>query len=264
MYIVVFPSYRLSTISKVSFPVVLGPARTGLVSSRHKVVPIGAPVRPHWAALPSVPVLHVAEDPLELLAVLRLCVTEHLGQRVPGVGGRLVSKIAASLVTDWHGVVAVGRERSDQTPGGVGIFTGLRPATHRPQASLGTGLGDSPFTHPDTVSHGNFVVFIALVSVQQDLVGSRCTSWCSCSCSCRTIITPLGTTGDWILNSLPPVGTQKKITEPVMIKTKIKTRNQENSFFLRRTSVVMVIFLVTLLALSSSWSSSLRLEYCII
>ena len=91
-----FRSYRLSTISKVSFPVILGPARTGLVSSRHEVVPIGAPVGPDRAALPSVPILHVAEDPLELLAVLRLRVTEHLGQRVPRVGGRLVSKIAAS------------------------------------------------------------------------------------------------------------------------------------------------------------------------
>ena len=83
----VFRSYRLGTISKVSFPVVLGPPRTGLVRSRHKVVPVGAPVRAHTAALPAVPVLHVAEDALELNTILGLRVTEQLGQRVPGVGG---------------------------------------------------------------------------------------------------------------------------------------------------------------------------------
>ena len=51
------------------------------------VVPVGAPVRAHAAALPAVPVLHVAEDALELLTVLGLGVTEELGQRVPGEEG---------------------------------------------------------------------------------------------------------------------------------------------------------------------------------
>ena len=82
-----FSSDRFSTISIVSFPAGLDPARAGLVSSRHKVVPVGAPVRAHTAALPAVPVLHVAEDALELLTVLGLGVTEELGQRVPGEGG---------------------------------------------------------------------------------------------------------------------------------------------------------------------------------
>ena len=83
---VVLSSYRLSTVSIVSFPVGLGPARAGLVGSRHKVVPVCAPVGADTTALPPVPVPHVAEHPLELLAVLRLRVAEHLGQRVPGAG----------------------------------------------------------------------------------------------------------------------------------------------------------------------------------
>ena len=82
-----FRSYRLSTISKVGFPVVLSPTRTGLVSSRHKVVPVGTPVCAHRTTLPAVPVLHVAEDALELSTILGLRVTEQLGERVPGVGG---------------------------------------------------------------------------------------------------------------------------------------------------------------------------------
>ena len=80
-------SDRFSTVSIVSLPACLGPARAGLVSSRHKAVTVGAPVRAHTAALPAVPVLHVAEDALELDTILGLRVTEELGQRVPGVGG---------------------------------------------------------------------------------------------------------------------------------------------------------------------------------
>ena len=84
MYVVVFSSNGLRTICIVGFPVGLCPARTSLVSSRHKVVPVSAPVLADTAALPSVPALHVAEHPLELLAVLWLRVAEQLGQRVPG------------------------------------------------------------------------------------------------------------------------------------------------------------------------------------
>ena len=75
--------YKFSTVSKVSLSACLNPARAGLVSSRDKVVAVSAPVRANTPALPTVPVLHVAEDALELIAVLGLGVTEQLGERVP-------------------------------------------------------------------------------------------------------------------------------------------------------------------------------------
>ena len=80
-----FSLYKFSTVSKVSLSPCLDPTRAGLVSSGDKVVAVSAPVRAHTSALPAVPVLHVAEDALELSTILGLRVTEQLGQRVPGV-----------------------------------------------------------------------------------------------------------------------------------------------------------------------------------
>ena len=38
---------------------------------------------------------------------------------------------------------------------------------HRPQSRLSTGLNHFAFHQSDTVSHGNFVVFVAFLSVEE-------------------------------------------------------------------------------------------------
>ena len=55
---------------------------------------------------------------------------------------------------------------------------------------------------------------------------------------------------------------QKKMTVPMVIKVTISARNQYDSFFFSRSSVEMLIFLLTLGL--SSCSSSFRLEYCMV
>ena len=140
-----------------------------LLRSWNKIFTVDAPTGADRATLssstPHSPVFHVAEDPLELRAVLGLRVTDFLRKRVPEGWESLVNKLP---VTDWHGVVAVSRERGDETLGSVGMFTVHRSTAHSPQSSLSTGLRHLAFLQPDTACHRNFVVTVTLVSVEEN------------------------------------------------------------------------------------------------
>ena len=96
------------------------------------------------------PILHIAEHSLKLGAVAGLAATaQQLGERV-------------------HRVVAVGAQRSDHASAG-GVFAVGWPRAHRLHPHLLTGIGHLPLCHPCSVRHGHFVVFVAWVSVEQDL-----------------------------------------------------------------------------------------------
>ena len=143
-------SYLLDTESIVS-----------CVRSRNIIFTPGAISCTDFSALP-VKVLRVDKQSLELRALGGMRVTDFLGQRHPEGEGK-VSK-QNSIVKDLQST----RKRSDKTVVSVGMFT--VSMAHRPQSSLSTGLRHFAFHQSLTVSHGNFVVFVAFHSVEEHLV----------------------------------------------------------------------------------------------
>ena len=63
-----------------------------------------------------------------------------------------------------------GRERSDETVGGVGVHTVLRSATHGLQTNRTTGVRHLPLAQSGTTEYRNFVVFVVIGNSEHDEV----------------------------------------------------------------------------------------------
>ena len=102
------------------------------------------------------PVVHEAEDALELVAVARLVVVaEDLGERVPA--HRSEDDMSAAGPWDLHGVVAVAGEGRDHALGHVGVLAAAGAAAHRPHPRRLARLRHLPLRQPRAVIHGDLV-----------------------------------------------------------------------------------------------------------